>query len=232
MRVQPHGIESILHVIKRGTRGLDIVRDDADRRDFENLLFYTNDAYTPEHWRREIDGMKPFKRPESWPAQKPLVRILAWTLMPNHFHLILQEVQEGGIAKFMQRLSGSMSLCFNAKYGETGSMFQGSYKGIVVESDAYLRYLTAYVLVKNVCELHPHSLKQIARNFDNAWEFSIGYRFSSLRTIALSEYSPIVEPDLLRGMYSNPEKFKRAAEDMCLAHIAKKDSEMLFLTLE
>ncbi|MBI4068231.1 transposase [Candidatus Kaiserbacteria bacterium] len=232
MRVQPHGVGSIMHVIKRGTRGMDIVRDDADCHDFKNLLFYTNDAYMPEHRRREAEGIGAFTRPENWPERKPLTHVLAWTLMPNHFHLILQELQENGIAKFMQRLGGSMSLCFNAKYSESGSLFQGGYKGIRVDTDAYLRYLTAYVLVKNVFELYPRGLKQAVQHFNDAWKFSLEYQFSSLRTIACAENSSIVEHGLLRDMYTDPKDFKQQARDMCIAHLSKKDDEMLFLTLE
>ena len=66
------------------------------------------------------------------------------------FHLLLEEIQTGGMSKFMQQLCGSMSANFNAKYKEKGSLFQGAYKGIVVDTDAYLRQLIPYIMVKNV----------------------------------------------------------------------------------
>jgi len=222
MRVQPHGVDSILHVVKRGARGLDIVRDDADRYDFTKLLFYINDSHEVDHWRRDVAALTHLEWPPHWPEQKPLTRILAWTLMPNHFHLILQQITEGGIAKFMQRLCGSMSVCYNLKYDGTGSIFQGGYKGRVVEADADLRYLTSYVLAKNVLELHPKGLVHAARTFETSWQWALGYPFSSLRTVALNEHSPIVEHSLLMELFASAEYFKEDSRDMVLSHVEKK----------
>src|SRR3989338_8668550 len=149
MRVEPHGIDSILHVTKRGARGLDIVRDEHDRHRFGKLLFYLNDTFSDTNWIDALKYRRPLERPEHWPEREPLVRILAWTLLSNHFHLLLEEIREGGTAKFMQRLCGSMSMCFNLKYKEKGSIFQGAYHARAVTEDAHIQYLMFYILIKN-----------------------------------------------------------------------------------
>ena len=96
MRIEPHGVGSILHVIKRGARGMDIVRDERDRHRFGTLLFYLNDSFSDPNWIENLKFCRPFERPEHWPEREPLVRILAWTLLSNHFHLLLEEIREGG----------------------------------------------------------------------------------------------------------------------------------------
>jgi len=232
MRVEPHGVDSILHLIKRGTRGMPIVRDEADRTDFRRLLLHLNDAHMPEHLRRDITEVPDLVRPAHWPVQEPLTSILGWTLVHNHFHIIVQESVENGTAKFMQRLGGSMSSCFNVKYKEKGSIFQGGYKGIVVDNDPYLRYLTLYVLVKNVLELHPKGLVYAVNHFDEAWEWALLYPYSSLRSVALDEDSPIVQHRLLRDLFSSDADFKRESEQMLRAYVERRDDDMLFLTLE
>jgi len=155
MRVQPFGVGSFVHAMKRGARGLPITRDDTDRWRFARLLYFANEEYRDEYWERSTASLNMFERPASWPERQPFTRILGWVLMPNHFHLILEEIHEGGIAKFMQCLSGSMSAHFNSKYKEKGSLFQGGYKGRTVHDDIYLRQLVPYVMVKNVFELYP-----------------------------------------------------------------------------
>ena len=85
MRIEPYGIGSIIHVVKRGTRGMEIVRDNADRERFVQLLFYLNDSFNDNNWRKTIVGLALFERPRRWPAREPLVRILAWTLTPESF---------------------------------------------------------------------------------------------------------------------------------------------------
>ena len=239
MRVEEHGVGSIMHIVKRGARGADIVLDDDDRHRFLKSLRYLNDEYRDDQWLRNTTTAFP-DRPSHWPEQKPLVSILGWTLMPNHFHLLLSEVQEGGIATFMQRLGGSMTLCFNAKYHEQGSLFQGGYKGKLVDQDAYLRHLVFYILVKNVLELYPGGLKSALKNFDHAWKWALSYPYSSLRTCALGETSTIVDKEMLEdlGLFNvvsrtyDKAAFKREAKAMLLHYVKSHDDNFSALLLE
>src|ERR1700690_699572 len=121
MRKEPFSVGSYVHVLNRGTRRMDIVRDDADRWRFLKLIRYLNDANVPRNWEREIGPdhvRRGFARPDTWGTAQPYVSVLAYCLMDNHFHLLMRERIDGGISKFMQRLCTSMSLYFNAKYGE------------------------------------------------------------------------------------------------------------------
>ena len=95
MRVEPYVVGSYVHVLKRGARGLPITRDEKDKWRFVRLLYYMNDEFKDDFWERSTIELDLFARPEIWPEQKPIVKILAWTLMPNHFHLLLQETIEG-----------------------------------------------------------------------------------------------------------------------------------------
>mgnify|MGYP001560493643 CR=1 FL=1 len=232
MRIEPHGVGSILHVIKRGARGMDIVRDERDRHRFGTLLFYLNDSFSDPNWIENLKFCRPFERPEHWPEREPLVRILAWTLLSNHFHLLLEEIREGGTAKFMQRLCGSMSAAFNAKYSETGSIFQGPYKSKTVDGDAYLRYLAFYIQVKNVLDLYPGGLAKTIKHFEKAWEWALHYPYSSLCAYALDIDSPIIEKEFLLELYSDREVFKKEAREMFMLHIQHHDEKFSPFLLE
>lgn len=232
MRVEPHGVGSILHVIKRGTRGMDIARDTYDRKRFPILLFYLNDSFSDPNWTEALKFCSLFERPGHWPEREPLVNILAWTLVPNHFHLLIQEIREGGTARFMQRLCGSMSMAYNAKYSETGSIFQGSYKSKTVDDDSYLRYLTFYIQVKNVLDMYPGGLAEAMKNFETAWKWALNYPHSSLSAYALGTDSPIIEKEFLLGLYPNIEEFKKDAKEMLSLHIQHHDEEYSPFLLE
>ncbi|MDO8623885.1 MAG: transposase [bacterium] len=229
MRVEPRVVGSIAHIVKRGTRGMNIVRDERDRLRFSSSILLLNDSFADPNWS---DALREPGRPDHWPEQDPLVHILAWTLMPNHFHLLLEEIRKGGIAKFMQRLCGSMSAAFNAKYSETGSMFQGAYKSKTVADDTYLRYLTFYIQVKNVLELFPGGLKQATRDFDQAWEWALSYPFSSLPAYAGGVASPIVESKRLLELYPERMDFKKEAREMLITHLEHHDDTLSSLMLE
>ncbi|OHB06398.1 MAG: hypothetical protein A3B16_00335 [Candidatus Zambryskibacteria bacterium RIFCSPLOWO2_01_FULL_45_43] len=225
MRIEPYTTDSIIHVMKRGARGMDIVGGKTDKWYFIKSLFLLNDAYSDRNWHRETAGLPLFKRPDHWPERNSLTRILAWVLMPNHFHLLLQEKSEGGTAKFMQRLCGSMSLCFNLKYKNNGSIFQGAYKAKVVDDDSYLRHLLFYIQVKNVLELYPGGLVAALKNFDKAWEWALKYPFSSLPVYVFGSSSPILGDD--QGLISQVHKealSKQDAYEMLKLYVDKSDT--------
>jgi len=183
MRKEKFETGSIVHVIKRGARGMEIVRDESDRWRFVKMLYFLNDKNHSENWERDIGSIKKglhFERPKDWPERDTLVNVLSYCLMPNHFHLILEEKEEGGIPKFIKSFCGSMALYFNKKYKEKGSLFQGPYKARVIDSDYYLELVNIYVNVKNPLELYKGGLKNAIKNFDMSYRWAEGYDFCSL----------------------------------------------------
>ncbi len=74
-----------------------------------------------------------------------LVDIICYCLNPNHFHLLLRQVAEKGVAKFMHRLGLGYAKYFNTKYRRSGSLFQGEFKAVHVATNDYLQYLSAYI---------------------------------------------------------------------------------------
>ncbi|MDP1689729.1 MAG: transposase [bacterium] len=234
MRKDPHGIGSIIHVTKRGTRGMDIACDADDRSRFTKSLFHLNDAYSDPYWHQATAELPVFERPIDWPERNSLVRILAWTLLSNHFHLLLQEIHEDGMARFMQKLGGSMSMCFNLKYKQKGSIFQSAYHGRVVKDDAHLNYLAFYILVKNVLEMYPGGLKAALANFNDAWDWAIHYPFSSLPGIISGEHLPIVDDteELLAGIIGKGNSFKNEARELLEIHIISRGGDFTDIMLE
>lgn len=234
MRVDSFGVGSVIHVTKRGARGTDIVRDADDRHRFVRSLFLLNETYTDPNWHRETAELPLFERPEHWPEREPLVHILAWTLLSNHFHLLLQEIREGGTAKFMQRFGGSLSLCFNLKYKEKGSLFQSSYHARVVDETSHLNYLAFYILVKNVLEMYPGGLAAANAHFDDAWRWASQYRFSSFKDCVLGTISPLVDdPDgLLADLLGKGDSSKQEMKELLALHMSSHGEEFKDLTLE
>jgi putative transposase len=76
---------------------------------------------------------------------KTLVDIGAWCLMPNHFHILVREKEDGGLVKFMQKLETGYTMYFNKKNERTGSLFQGTFKAEHVVGDNHLKYLYSYI---------------------------------------------------------------------------------------
>ena len=73
------------------------------------------------------------------------IKLLAYCLMPNHFHLLVQQKNERGIEEFMRSMGTRYVMYFNKKYKRTGGLFQGRYKAVLVRTDEQLWHLSRYI---------------------------------------------------------------------------------------
>ena len=77
--------------------------------------------------------------------QEQKIEILAYVLMPNHFHFLIRQIKDLGVTSFMQHLTNSYSHYLNIKYKRVGPLFQGRFKNVLVESDEQLVHLSRYI---------------------------------------------------------------------------------------
>src|SRR3989337_457051 len=77
--------------------------------------------------------------------QEKIVSIIAYCLMPTHIHLVLKQLKNGGITKFMARILNGYSKYFNTKHKRTGPLWSGRFKSVMVSHDEQLLHLTRYI---------------------------------------------------------------------------------------
>ena len=116
IRIQYPG--ALYHVTSRGNERRDIFMDGDDRRKFLGIISDYHDRYG--------------------------IVLHCYVFMDNHYHLVL-ETPLGNLVKVMHGLNSSYTGYFNRRYARTGHVFQGRYKAIVVDKDAYLLELSRYV---------------------------------------------------------------------------------------
>jgi putative transposase len=73
------------------------------------------------------------------------VDLVAFCLMPNHYHLLVREREEGGIARYLQRVADGYTKYFNTMHERSGYVFQGPYKAVHVADNEQLLYVSAYI---------------------------------------------------------------------------------------
>lgn len=125
------------HVFNRGVDKRLIFMDQEDVERFKKSLELFNSiepigSIYEQQFRRET-------------LAKPLVRFIAYNILANHFHLILKQITEKGISKYMTRLQAGYTYYFNNKYKRSGALFQGTFKANHIDSNEYLLYVSAYV---------------------------------------------------------------------------------------
>ncbi|MEK7569136.1 MAG: transposase [Patescibacteria group bacterium] len=142
-------IGEFYHIYNRGTEKRRIFLDKSDYRRFEKLLYLCNSENGVVF--RDIPIGEAYEHDRG----DTIVDVGAYCLMPNHFHLLLHEKIEGGISLFMQKVLTAYSTYFNKKYGRTGSLFEGVFKAVHVDTDEYLRYLFSYIHLNPVKIIDP-----------------------------------------------------------------------------
>jgi len=129
------------HVFNRGVDKRVIFHNEKDVEYFlHRLADFNND--TPVGGSR-IQNYKKYKELRG-PASK-LVEIVAYCVLPNHFHLLLRQVVDDGIAKLMQRVCTGYAMYYNKKYERSGALFQGRFKATKLEGSGSLEMLSVYV---------------------------------------------------------------------------------------
>lgn len=130
------------HIYNRGVDKRSIISDRYDSARFVDSLKFFN-SIEPIRSLRDLDALD--KEDISNDVSNRLVKIVAYCLNLNHYHLIIGEINDGGISEFMKRIGGGYTWYFNNKHGRSGALFQGVFKSVRVETNEQLLHLSAYV---------------------------------------------------------------------------------------
>src|SRR3990167_1755616 len=138
-RLTPLVNEYIYHVYNRGVEKSRVFRSSSD---------YVRFIDTIEHYQFSNPVVKLSKKDLvnlKKPDEKRLIEVIAFCLMPNHFHLMLKQKIEAGISTFVSKFTNSYTRYFNTKYDRIGPLFQGQFKVVLVENDDQLMHLSRYI---------------------------------------------------------------------------------------
>ena len=122
------------------------------------------------------------------------VGILAYCLLPNHYHFLFRSDTDAAVGRFIQRLFSTYTQAFNRQQGRTGTLFEGRAKSLLVGDDAYALHLCRYI------HLNPVVAGLVKQPED--WPYSnysewIGQRPGTL-----------IEPEFIRTYYPRPEDYR------------------------
>lgn len=192
----------IYHVYNRGVEKRILFQTPNDYKRFLALLYIAND--TKETHLSNLLNNGNIEKVFEKTREQPLVAIGAYCLMPNHFHILITPLVNGGLSKFMQKVQTGYSMYFNKKHSRVGSLFQGTFKSKYINKNEYLMYIYSYI------HLNPAKIKnkewkiQPTSFIQNLEDFISTYPFSSLREYLSKKHVLI-----------NPEHFPISNEQIC-----------------
>ena len=123
------------------------------------------------------------------------LQIIAYALMPNHYHFLIGVNEDGALAPFFQRLFNSYSQAFNRQQNRTGTLFEGRAKSILVDDSSYVYAITRYI------HLNPVVAGLVGNPED--WQFSNYLEWIGVRTGGL------FDSRFRNSFFSSPEEYRQ-----------------------
>ncbi|OGI66551.1 hypothetical protein A3H53_01525 [Candidatus Nomurabacteria bacterium RIFCSPLOWO2_02_FULL_40_10] len=194
------------HVFNRGMAKQLIFHDNTDRARFLFLILYFQSPVTFINISRPVKSFVKHSvfniggEVKQEIVKNRFVELASLGLMPNHFHLIVKEVEENGIARYMQRVLNSYTKYYNTKYNKSGHLFQGPYKAVHVKNNTQLLYLSSYI------HRNPREIREWL-NKENIYPWSSYQDF-----VNKNRFEELLVFDIISEQFKNKEEYGEFAE--------------------
>ena len=212
MRKTPFEVGEYYHIYNRGVDKRTIFLDEEDIQRFYdsieefNVLEPIGSIY--EHSFAKRLGSEASK---SEAESGALAILIAHCANPNHFHLLLKQGAEKGIEKFMHRVGTGYTKYFNNKYKRSGSLFQGVFKSIHVDTNGYLLHLSAYISLNDRVHQLGSEASKLVRSRSSWGEYTD------------ARIEGICEKDIILGQFGDSEGYREFALSSLESIIKRKE---------
>lgn len=210
----------IYHLYNRGVEKRNIFMNKRDYDRFIELLYFCNStkAVRLDDLRKSLpQGLTLRSMFGSFDRDETLVELLAYCLMPNHFHLLLKETEHGGASRFMQKLTTAYTMYFNIRHTRSGALLQGTYKTQHIDTDRYLKYVLSYIHLNPIKRIEPGWKENGITDRSKAKKYLSAYPYSSFLdyTGTKRPENHIVSLTSIQDYYdaSLPKDFKTSVEE-------------------
>lgn len=137
----------VYHLYNRGVEKRPIFTRTRDYERAKEMIWYYR-YHKPRLRYSHYKELSPEARSVYMPtltSQFLKVAVLCYSFMPNHFHFLLRQEEDGGITKFLSAFCNSYAKYFNMKYKRVGPLFQGEFKAVRIEDNEQLLHVSRYI---------------------------------------------------------------------------------------
>ncbi len=196
----------IYHVYNRGVGKMKIFED---KKDFRVFLYRLKENLFPE--KNKIKNSIPKKKIYNRKLLPPKsFNLICYCLMPNHFHLLMQQKTDLPISKIISKICTGYSMYFNKKNNRVGSLFQDAFKAVRIENNEQLLWTSLYI--------HENPVKSgiIKKLEDYEWSSFLDYTKSNPNTLCKKDIllGQFISPKSYLKYFKNPEENKKAQNQM------------------
>ncbi len=204
------------HVLNRGVDKRDIFLDDRDYYRFVHDLYEFNDSNpvlnnSQLFGRREV-GLRYFERR----PRDLLLKIPSFSLMRNHYHLLLQISEAENMTKFMRKLNTGFTNYFNERNSREGALFQGKFKRILIENERQFAHIVVYIQLNPLDYYLPEWRRRALsrREIIKCLDFLEKYRWSShLDYVGKNNFPSVTSRDYFLDFFGSSKGYTAALEN-------------------
>lgn len=191
------------HIFNRGVARAPVFISRAEHKQAMLTLSYYLYAKPPVSLARfkELSQEERQRLLVSLEKDEKLIEIVAFVLMPNHFHFLLKQNQDNGISKFASQFTNSYTRYFNTLNQRVGPLFQGVFKSVHVETDVQLIHLSRYIHLNPV-------VSNVVREDD-----LLSYPWSSFSDYVGDGVSAQISTESILSHFKNPQGYKKFVFD-------------------
>ncbi|MBI4022501.1 MAG: transposase [Candidatus Andersenbacteria bacterium] len=212
----------IYHVYNRGVEKREVFMENKDYFRFIHDLYEFNDTRPApaSNTRFSIDRPSQLNAADiqqslevghpKFGTRKLLVHLLAFCLMPNHYHLLVRQINEGGVSKFMQKIGTGYTNYFNEKNKRVGPLFQGKFKAVHIATEAHFIHIPHYIHLNPLDLIEPAWRDSILKNSPRAMKYLQAYRWSSFPDyIGERNFPSVTQREFLLDFFKSSAAYKR-----------------------
>lgn len=138
-----------------------------------------------------------------------LVDVMCFCFMPNHIHLLLKQIKDNGITKFMSKTGTGLGGYFNKKYDRQGHVFQNRFNAVPIKTDEQLKIAVAYIHTNPLSLKYPEWKKIRIKDPAEARTFLEKYKWSSYPDlIGIKNFPSVTQRDFIVETMGGSERCK------------------------
>ena len=142
------------------------------------------------------------------------LEVLAFCLMPNHIHLLLRQLKNNGITKFMAKFGSGYGGYFNRKYKRKGYVFQDRFKDVHITDDNQFKIVTTYIFTNPTSLVEPGWKEKGIKSLKKTRSFLENYKWSSyLDCIGIKNFPSVTDREFLLKIMGKERGCKEAVEN-------------------
>lgn len=192
-RTNPLITNHYYHVFNRGVEKRVILTDDREFQRFLATVIYYQRNKPEIRFSQASDEIR------EKTTQPKLVEILSYCLMPNHFHLLLKQLEDNGISNFVRRTINSYTRYFNTKNKRVGPLFQGQFKAIRIQTNEQLIHVSRYIHLNPIVDYLVKDLRQ--------------YKWSSYQEYLGAKYKSLCNTSEVLNLFHSKAEYEKFVLD-------------------